>query len=265
MRIITTLAACAAFAFIFSSCGKDDSAAKPADCTLIKSYLYDSGAPTDSLEYGYTGNSITKVLDKNNNAYHTLEYNSNNKVTKQNFFEPISATAPYAYTAVSYNSDGSISKLEVFEVTGPGTNSLRFNQIFTYTGGKLTSEVTNEITNGVAEKIEQHVYTWTGNNVTKDVVTYYDAGVPEVETNSFSYDSKENYFKKDGTNQIFTAAAGADMGISPLAQVLNANNVTGMTYSGFPITLDYTLDGRSNVTMIKALGQPVFGFVYYCP
>lgn len=252
-------------AVLLTACQKEDSKDSTAgSCKVTKQYLFDNGVKNDSLEFTYSGRNVVKSVDKPNNEYATYEYNSSNRIIKVNYFEGLATTRPYSYANISYNTDGTLAKVEYWD-NGLTPAAIVYNTIFTYSAGKLTKETSSTINNGTAIKETEIVYTHTGNNVTKAVITDFSVQPAESETLNYTFDTNENYFKKDGLNRALVGGFGGDFGLPAVPLVTNANNVTSFTYGNFPVPLAYTLDAQKNLTLISAAGQPLFGFAYQCP
>ena len=250
--------------FIFS-CKKDndDSGGNPSlTCILSKAYYFDTvGGISDSIVYTYTGAYITKL--SNAAGYAVLEYTSD-KVTRRNFYDG-TGTVPGAYDVIAYNGDGTINNIKSYVVFG---QTIQYAQNdFTYAGGKLSKLDIQEIdlNSGQLVPASSSTFTYSGDNISQSVTTYYDpgGGAPDIATLTYSFDNNENYFRKN--NAIFTDylfVDAIDGSIVPL--LFSANNVTKVTEGIDETTLSYTLDSNQNFYEFLFDGEKYSRYIYDC-
>jgi len=245
------------------SCKKDDSGVnQPLSCILTKAFYFDSiGSISDSVIYTYTGAYITKL--SNAAGYATLEY-TNDKVSRRNFFDATSTTAD-AYDIAAYNSDGTLSSIKSYIVFGVVVQYAQYD--FTYSGGKLSKLDVQQydVNSSQLELTSSSTFTYSGNNISQTVNTYYDpaGGPPDIATLAYSFDNNENYFSKNNaifTDYIFVDAL--DGSIIPL--LFSANNVTKVTEGPDETPLVYTLDGNQNFYEFLFAGQKYSRYLYDC-
>ena len=245
------------------SCKKNDSDVNhPLNCILAKAFYFDtSGSVSDSVTYTYTGDYITKFA--NASAYVTLEYTAD-RVARRNFFTSTSPT-PDAYDVAAYNGDGTLSNIKSYIVFGTFVQYAQCD--FTYSGGKLSKlEVRQyDVYSGQLELISSSTFTYTGNNISQSVNTYYDpgGGPPDIATLVYSFDNNENYFGK--TNAIFTDyifVDAIDGSIVPL--LFSGNNVTKVTEGSDETLLVYTLDSNQNFYEFLFAGKKYSRYTYDC-
>jgi hypothetical protein len=245
------------------SCKKNDSDVnQPLTCILAKAFYFDSiGAVSDSVIYTYTGGYITKL--SNAAGYAALEYTSD-KVSRRNFFNATSTT-PDAYDIAAYNNDGTLSSIKSYIVFGTVVQYAQYD--FTYSSGKLSKlEVKQfDIYSNQLELTSISTFTYSGNNISQSVTTYYDpaGGPPDISTLSYGFDNNENYFIKNNaifTDYIFVDAI--DGSIVPL--LFSANNVTKVTEGTDETPLVYTLDSNQNFYEFLFAGQKYSRYVYDC-
>jgi len=247
------------------SCKKDnsDDSKQPLTCTLAKAYYFDSvGSISDSIIYTYTGDFITKL--SNAAGYATLEYTTD-KVTRRNFFSAGSSTAD-AFEIIAYNGDGTISNIKSYIIFG---SPIQYSQDdFTYNNGKLSKLDIREadLTNGLLKPSSSSTFTYSGNNISQSVTSYYDpttGGVDDVATLSYTFDTNENYFRK--SNGVFTEylfVEAIDGTTIPL--LFSANNATKVTEGSGETTLAYTLDSNNNFYEFFSDGTKYSRYVYDC-
>ena len=245
------------------SCKKNDSDVnQPLTCILAKAFYFDSiGAVSDSVIYAHTGSNITKL---SNAAGHvTLEY-TNDKVSRRNFFDATNTT-PDAYDIAEYNNDGTLSSIKSYILFGTFVQYAQYD--FTYSGDKLSKlDVKQYDTySNQLELVSFSTFTYSGNNITQSVTTYYDpgGGPPDIGTLVYSFDNSENYFRKN--NAIFTDylfVNAIDGSIIPL--LFSANNVTKVTEGTDETPLVYTLDSNQNFYEFLFAGQKYSRYVYEC-
>ena len=254
----------AASVFFIISCKKDnnDDSKTPLTCTLSKAYYFDSaGTISDSIVYTYTGAYITKLT--NAAGYATLEYTTD-KVTRRNFFSAGSTTAD-AYDVIAYNGDGTISSIKSYIIFGSTIQYAQYD--FTYNGGKISKLDLKEVdfNNGQLKPSSSSTFTCTGDNISQSVTTYYNdtGGVDDVATLTYTFDTNENYFRKN--NAIFTDylfVDALDGTIIPL--LLSANNVTKVTEGTDETALAYTLDSNQNFYEFLFGGAKYARYTYDC-
>jgi len=250
-------------ALVFS-CKKDNSDdVKPQlTCTLAKAFYFDSvGTVSDSIVYTYTGAYITKL--SNAAGFATLEYTSD-KVTRRNFFSAGSSTAD-AYDVIAYNSDGTISSIKSYVIFGTTIQYAQYD--FTYNGGKLSKLDLKEVdfNSGLLKPSSSSTFTYSGENISESVTTYYDdtGAVDDVATLTYDFDTNANYFRKN--NAIFTDylfVDALDGTIVPL--LLSANNVTKVTDGTDETALVYTLDSNQNFYEFLFGGAKYARYIYDC-
>lgn len=246
----------------FVACKKEDSE-NGSGCKATKVYMYDGGVREDSLIYFYAGSNVSKVQFISDGQYYTLEYNGN-RVVKRNFFFSGSTTAPDYYETISYNPDGTPARIDGF-VPGGTTpfNDIRID--FAYNAGKLSKITVSENDGSGFNKVEEHTYTFTGNNIT--TVTSTDLTTGEQSSTDFAYDTNNNYLTKQNPQFLFVDplfAFAFDASLVPLA--MSANNVTTVTSSLLPVPVPatYVLDDKGNVKEVKLLGQTLLEYAYFC-
>jgi hypothetical protein len=249
--------------FLFS-CKKDhDPDPSSSNCKVLKAYAYDQGSIYDSAIYTYTNDKVTRVDAAD--YYFTLEY-AGDRISKRNFYS-IGSTTIEGYETVTYNADGTISKLERF--TGSGSSAQLWERItYTYSGGKLQKVSTND-DDGTGNLVPYNEvsFEYTGNNITKERSEYFGS-FPSVDTLTFQYDSKANYFSRQN-NQFFLVDPfflDVDTEVFPL--FLSQNNVTTVVYLSdplSPILFSYEEDSHSNGTKVKQDGELLFSYMYQCP
>jgi len=245
------------------SCKKNDSDVnQPLTCILAKAFYFDSvGSISDSLIYTYTGAYITKL--SNAAGYATLEYTTD-KVSRRNFFDAASTT-PDAYDIVAYNNDGTISSIKSYIVFGTAIQYAQYD--FTYSGGNLSKLDVKQydINSSQLEPASSSTFTYSGNNISQSVTTYYDpaGGPPDIATLAYSFDSNENYFRKN--NAIFTDYIFVDALDGSLVPLLfSANNVTKVTEGADETPLVYSLDSNQNFYEFLFDGQKYSRYLYDC-
>ena len=256
------LAISAAATLVFS-CKKDNDDGKPAiTCTLAKALYFDNGGSvSDSIIYTYTGAYITKI--SNPDGYAVLEY-TNDRVSRRNFYTT-GSTLIDAYDIITYNGDGTISNIKSYIMLG---SALQYSQSdFTYTSGKLSKlDIKNvDLSTGQLEPYSSSTFTYSGDNISQSVNTFYDdTGAVSVIANlSYAFDNNENYFKKN--NSIFTDylfVDAVDGTIVPL--LLSANNVTKVTEGPDETLLVYTLDSNLNFHEFFFGGSKYSRYLYDC-
>jgi hypothetical protein len=251
-------------AFSIISCNKDNDSDvnPPLNCILAKAFYFDSaGAISDSIVYTYTGAYITKL--SNAAGYAVLEY-TGDKVSRRNFYDG-TGTIPGAYDVITYNGDGTISNIKSYVIFGSAIQYAQYD--FTYTGGKLSKLDVQEIdlNSGLLVPSSSSTFTYSGDNIAQSVITYYDpgGGAPDVATLTYSFDTNENYFRKN--NSIFTDylfVDALDGSIVPL--LFSSNNVTKVTEGIDETPLVYTLDGNQNFYEFSFAGEKYSRYVYDC-
>jgi len=249
--------------FIFS-CSKDDNddGNPTLTCTVARAYYFDSaGSISDSIVYTYTGAYITKM--SNAAGYATLEYTSD-KVIKRNFFSAGSTTAD-AYDVIAYNGDGTISSIKSYVVFGSNIQYAQYD--FTSSGGKISKLDLKEVdfNSGQLKPSSSSTFTYTGDNISQSVTTYYDdtGAVDDVVTLTYAFDTNANYFGKN--NSIFTDylfVDALDGTIIPL--LLSVNNVTKVTEGTDETALAYTLDSNQNFYEFLFGGAKYSRYIYDC-
>jgi len=246
------------------SCKKnnDSDVNQPLTCILAKAFYFDtSGTISDSIIYTYTGAYITKLA--NAAGYATLEYTAD-RVTRRNFYDGNSTTAN-AYDVAAYNGDGTLSSIKSYIIFGTAIQYAQYD--FTYSGGKLSKLDVQQydINSSQLELSSSSTFTYSGNNISQSVTTYYDpaGGPPDIVTLAYSFDNNENYFVKN--NAIFTDYVFVDAldgSIAPL--VFSANNVTKVTEGVDETFLDYTLDSNQNFYEFLFDGEKYSRYIYDC-
>jgi hypothetical protein len=245
------------------SCKKNDSDVnQPLTCILAKAFYFDSGgAISDSVIYTYTGAHITKLA--NAAGYATLEYTAD-RVTRRNFYDG-NSTTPNAYDVAAYNGDGTLSSIKSYIIFGTAIQYAQYD--FTYNGGKLSKLDVQQydINSSQLELSSSSTFTYSGNNISQSVTTYYDpaGGPPDIVTLAYSFDNNENYFVKN--NAIFTDYVFVDAldgSIAPL--VFSANNVTKVTEGVDETLLAYTLDSNQNFYEFLFDGEKYSRYIYDC-
>jgi hypothetical protein len=255
-----------ATALLFSSCKKDDDDDKTppvVTCKLAKSVYFDqNSARIDSALYTYTGDKITKATAPEYNF--TYEY-SGDRVSKRSFFET-GETTPGFYQQYTYNTDGTLSKIETYAPFS-GTNLQLYDRMdFIYNAGKIQKIEIINVSTGTSIKTADFVYTYTGNNVTTVVSTTYNA-TPVTTTFTFSYDSNNNYIKKQNAqiyllDPFFTPNYHIDPTFLPFA--LSANNVVSFSSGGTPIPFAYSLNDKQDLKDIKLASKSFIEYAYQC-
>ncbi len=251
-------------ALLILSCKKDnnDNGNPSLTCTLAKAYYFDSaGTISDSIVYTYTGAYITKM--ENAAGYATLEYTTG-KVIKRNFFNLGSTTAD-AYDVIAYNGDGTISSIKSYIIFGSAIQYAQYD--FTYNGGKLSKLDLKEVdfNSGQLKPSSSSTFTFSGDNISQSVTTYYDdtGAVEDVATLTYTFDTNENYFRKN--NAIFTDylfVDALDGTIIPL--LLSGNNATKVTEGPDETLLTYTLDSNQNFYEFLFDGAKYARYIYDC-
>lgn len=248
---------------LISSCQKEPSLDMPAEtnCRLAKAYYFNLlGDITDSLAYTYTGDTLTKI--SNSEAYFTFEY-LNNKIVKRNYYETGSAGLA-GYDIAVYNTDGTLATIKSYiDYTGQFSQYSQYD--FSYENGKLVKFDVKEYDYSTSqlELSESSTYTYTGNNITKAVVTDYTVPVSDVDTYNYSYDSNENYFAKNNallTDLLFFEDPDGSM----LPLVISSNNITKVYdgYDEYPVS--YKLDSKNNFYEFYTAGGLDSRYLYDC-
>jgi hypothetical protein len=264
-RVFATLLATGVL--FLASCHKNSSDDQPAapTCKVTKGYLYDSGAISDSAQYTYTDNKVTKV-ELNHDYYYTLEY-TGEKVSRRNFFV-FGTTALAAHDVISYNADGTISKIERFDDQPSLSTYERYD--FTYANGKLAKVLTWE-SNGAGGITQDNDirYVFTGNNITKEIYDDLTSGSPVASDSlTISYDAQPNYFLKQNSQYLLVDPFFVDPDPSSIAFFLSQNNITKVGYTvtdpSDVTNYSYTSDANGNFTGLNVDGQPGLKYNYQC-
>jgi len=249
---------------LLASCQQDPDPTPPAsNCKLQKEYSYDSGSVDDSAIYTYTNNRVTKV--ETSYLYFTVEY-ANDKISRRNFYQP-GTTVMNGHEIITYNSDGTINKVERFEDNG--SNAVLWERMnFTYSGGKLVkvATVADDGTGTVAPYSDVN-FQYTGNNVTKEVYTYFGS-TPETDSITFQNDANPNYFTHQSTQFWLLDPNFLDAEAQALVFFLNQNNVTTVIDSYDPLSpihYSYEADSHGNLIRFKEDGTLYLQYVYSCP
>lgn len=232
---------------LFTACKKDDESGSNATpgCKVNRALLYSGGSSValDTSTYTYTGDKLSKITGGGEET--SFEY-SGDKITKINYLSA-GTTTPDEVDQISYNSDGSISKIEYLDRVSGSSFQAYYRYEFTYTSGKLSKLTEYEVTNGVPEKTWEYIYTYTGNNITKVDETDYTLTPAETASYSFSYDSNNNYYKKQNIQALLTDPyfGGADGVFLPV--FYSDNNVTSIGSGPGALPISYTTDDKQNL------------------
>lgn len=182
----------ALFIIINSGCQQNDgNNPVPTNCKITE-FTYDG---TDRYEVTYTGSLMTKFAQVSGTPLQDeyLYYNSDSLLTHR-----------YTYT----NSTGKISDVDTliydtnknlishtwYDVSVSGVRSFVSKVKFTY---NVSNQVISfrDSSHDVNPYVEVHNYTYTGNRIAKEVVSFYDDGVfTGKDEYTFSYSSTANSF-----------------------------------------------------------------------
>ena len=254
-----------ATALLFTSCKKDDKD-EPAvvTCKLAKSVYFNTstGARSDSATYTYTGDKITKATSSK--YYFNFEY-SGDRISKRSGIQTGQTTAGY-YQQFTYNSDGTLAKMESFEPSTGGTYAIYNRVVYTYNAGKIQKVEYFEVSGTTAEKLEEYAFTYTGNNVTQVIFT--DVTANQSLTVTYTYDTNNNYFKKQNgqvyiIDPFFTDQYG-DVDVVSLPFAISANNATGISVATQSATYGYNLDDKQNLKSLSVAGKALVEYGYQC-
>ncbi|MBD0276708.1 MAG: hypothetical protein ICV81_01905 [Flavisolibacter sp.] len=260
MKSLKWLIVCAfSLTTIFISCKKEGNQ-NPTICRVTKVYIFNSGVRDDSASYFYTGSKVAKV-QFGDSVYYTIEYNGD-KVAQRKYFSG-SASIPDGYDVISYNQDGTPSKIEGFvRINNVNINYSKVD--FSYNAGKLEKTTTYENNGTSLVKLDESTFTYTGNNITK--VTKVDITDGSQTTINYSYDDKNNYFKKQNSQFYFIdpyfIIDGFNSALAPL--YFSSNNVNGLGSSGLIIPVEYILDEKQNLKAIKIAGETTLEYNNFC-
>lgn len=251
----------------FVSCQKDPANAEPSNCRPVTAYSYDSGSISDSARYEYDNNRLTKLYF-NNDGYLLFDY-SGERVSKRTWYDT-GNPQPISYDLFFYNADGTVAKRESYFDAGLGNTKVD-SVLFLYANGRL-SEIHNYslalLSSASLALSEKYEFTYSGNNVSKLVVRQYTDGNPgDVETYTFVYDNRPNYFRKQSPQFFQTDPVFFDADYEFLVLNLSENNVIKAGEISTPsdfLTFSYAADDKGNMTEIKADGEPLARYVYEC-
>jgi hypothetical protein len=219
------------------------------------------GSLLDSATYIYSGDNLTKI-DRATGGTYNITYDAAGKVTKVEYFTA-GGLQPYLTRTVTYNNDGSINRMEYFD---PALYPRRYVVDFLYTAGKVTKITGSSYTGADVNVLEEHRYTWTGNNITRQ--EYTDSSSPGTllqDTLIYTYDTNPNVFTKQNSMAWLSTvdpyfSNNFSGGAYHLPMIGSANNVT--TYNGHPVT--YKLDDKQNVTEMDIDGNKAVTYTHQC-
>lgn len=232
------------------------------DCQLTKAYYYDNGY-TDSLGYVYLGNNIARI--NADSGYLSFAY-SGDKVISMDVHDTTPSYPSTWHDDIVYNSNNQVS---LIKRSLTYTGFTQFDSVLLiYSGNKLTRvQDYYRYSTNAARLTDEVVFSYTNNNITKAVHTYYFSPTqPSSDSMLFEYDTSPNYYQKTYKQPILTDAMFVnDYENWPMA--LSENNVvkrTSSTLPGQPEIFEYTLDAKSNLALVKVDGMPSIRYAYNC-
>jgi hypothetical protein len=170
---------------------------------------------------------------------------------------------------VTYNADGLISKIEVFKYMNTPDQQNELYEL-TYASKQLIQVSVSTKNSGQWKLSEEHIYSYTGNNIIKSVEKDYSLGVlMDTDSATYTYDNKPNYLKKQSPQFILTDPFFFTGDYSPYYPMfLSENNiikVANMIDPSDVVNFTYEADNKDNVTQIKIDGTPALKYIYGCP
>ncbi len=234
-------------------------------CKLVKSYGYNlAGIVADSAMYVYAGDRLVKIVLTPDSDSIVLQYTGNN-LTKRIYYN---GGMVVGYDELLYGPGGTFSAVkqmaDASAFGGAGFECMD-SVLLTWNSGKLVKRTRYSVglSTQVLELEDEHVFEYTGNNITKSISPPYD-------TTIIQYDAQPNFLKKQGFPHLVADRSFISTDVIPdyYALFLSENNpikVFDPQQPGDMQVVEYIKDAKGNVTLIKSGGDPLVGYRYRCP
>lgn len=242
-----------------------------SQCKMVKSLVYDeTGEVFDTMNYVYTGNRVTKILETYNDGTQDIRYiddyiYTGDKLTKilTTYDDPL---LPQGYQNLFYSPDGLLIRTES-SISDPGIPVpvlFGINE-YQYSGSKLVSVLIKEdISSNLNQPpvpVKQLDFNYTGDNITRAIVT--DLRTQEKDTSIFTFDNSTNHYKSRGINLAADVISRFN-NVFSYAFTLSRNNVLSIEQGGSTIPIAYQLDDKKNLQVLLFGGQPQIRYFYEC-
>jgi hypothetical protein len=231
---------------------------KVQNCKPLKGFYYIDGSVNDSAEFVYAGDLIVRVNQASQSRYYTFEYN-NGKIVKRNHFLD-GATQAAAYTIFNYDTDHKIVSIEMFYDPNNKTRSYTFS----YTSGKLSKVIAKRFSGGTEFTEYEYTYIYTGDNISQSTIVQFSNGYSQTSIIDYTYDNKENYFKKQPNAFLVEPSFFTQEG-ALYPYFFSSNNIVSILYNGAPSgTQSFVANSSGYLTEMLFNNKLAVSYKYEC-
>jgi hypothetical protein len=232
-------------------------------CRISRSYFYGGGGVSDSADYIYSGNKLTKVEGVHSDVFYTY---SGDKLIAMHYYEK-PANLLYHVDSFHYVNDTTISRVIAHDFDMFNHDDTVHSELdFVYSGNQLSQLITVASYEGFSDKDTSiSEFRWENNNV-RSILTKNTSWADD--SIYYDYDNNPNYFT--ATSKYFFMVDPffqLHVGFDPhLPYFISRNNVVNFRiYTNVDYPVQYQVDSLRHPTLVSQGGFDYMGYKWECP